>query len=68
MSEVYSKKEALNNAIAEAERFIKKAELAKKRLCNDEYAHFRCKEMAAAKRASADLTSALVFVRNPYRN
>ena len=54
---------ALTDAIIEAERFIKKAELAKERLINDDYAWAGTKETGAAKRASMDLTRALVGVR-----
>jgi hypothetical protein len=53
----------LTDAIQEAERFIKKAELARERLINDEYAWAGTKETAAAKRASMDLTRELVNVR-----
>lgn len=61
------KLDALTDAIFEAERFIRKAEYARDRIYNDEYAHFGCREMASAKRASMDLTRALAVVRNPYK-
>ena len=68
MSDSENKVDILNDAIIEAQRFIDKANEAKERLINDRYASFGCKEMAAAKRASMDLTRALVAVRNPYNN
>ena len=54
---------ALTDAIAEADRFIKKAELARERLIDDQYAWSGTKETGAAKRASMDLTRVLVTVR-----
>lgn len=68
MSDSENKVDILNDAIIEAQRFIDKANKAKERLINDRYASFACKEMAAAKRASMDLTRSLVAVRNPYNN
>lgn len=59
---------ALMDAMNEAQRFISKAKVAYGKLCSDEYAYFGCKETAAAKRASMDLTRALVAVRNPHRD
>ena len=54
----------LENAAKEAERFIEKARAAIKRLEEDEMASIAgCRETAAAKRASMDLTHALVAVR-----
>lgn len=54
----------LTEAISEADRFIRKAELARERLINDKFAGITgSKETAAAKRASMDLTRALVRVR-----
>lgn len=47
----------------EAERFIGAADSALRRLSQDGYAHFGCKETAACKRASMDLTRSLVNVR-----
>jgi len=57
--------ETLNTAIAEAKRFIKRAEEAKKRNYNGkgEYIVWLSKESAAAKRASMDLTRALAELR-----
>jgi len=53
----------LGNAIEEAERFIKRAELARQKLIDYDYAWSGTKETGAAKRASMDLTRALVYVR-----
>ena len=50
-------------AIAEANRFIKKAKLALKKLETDSFASFGCKETGAAKRASMDLTRSLAELR-----
>lgn len=55
----------LNDAILEAERFIKKAQAYQMRLVDDSYAIFGCKEGGAAKRASMDLTRALAELRKP---
>jgi hypothetical protein len=54
---------ALSEAIYEARRFVKCAKKAKKRLSDDWRAAFGSKETGAAKRASMDLTRALVRVR-----
>ena len=54
---------ALDDAIKEAERFIKKAELAKERLIDDKFAWSGTKETGAVKRASMDLTRELVNIR-----
>lgn len=54
----------LTDAITEADRFIKKAELARERLISDDYAWAGTKETGAAKRASMDLTRALVAIRS----
>ena len=51
------------NAVVEAERFIRKAKEAMDRLSNDKHLYASSKETAAAKRASMDLTRALVDVR-----
>ncbi|WP_299327574.1 hypothetical protein [Parasphingopyxis sp.] len=57
----------INGALNEAERFSRLAIEAKKRLHSDEYAGISgCKEVAAMKRASMDLTRSLVPVRNRY--
>ena len=54
----------LNEAIFEAERFIKKAKEARTRYTAEKWSAFwSCKEAAAAKRASMDLSRALVRVR-----
>ena len=58
----------LTDAVIEAERFIKKANAAIDKLKSDSLAEYGSKETAAAKRASMDLTRALVAVRNPYNN
>lgn len=59
-----NKVDKLCEAISEAERFIQKAEFAILRLSTDDIATITgCKEMAAAKRASMDLTRALVELR-----
>ena len=55
--------ENLKQAKEEAERFIKKAEVAINHLETDEWAAYRSIHVASAKRASMDLTRALVFVR-----
>lgn len=57
--------ETLNTAIAEARRFIKRAEAAKKRNYNGkgEYILWCSKESAACKRSSMDLTRALAEMR-----
>jgi hypothetical protein len=54
----------LDEAIFEAERFIKKAQEAKSRLVTCRYAAHGCKETASAKRASMDLTRSLSILRN----
>lgn len=53
----------LKDAIAEAERFKRAANNAIKRMREDSWAKYGCKETAAAKRASMDLSNALVEVR-----
>ena len=50
-------------AIYEAHRFIEKAEVAVKRLRDDKFADFGCKETGAAKRSSMDLSRALADIR-----
>jgi hypothetical protein len=61
--------ETLNTAIAEARRFIKKAEEAKKKnyTGKGEYVLWCSKESATAKRASMDLTRALAELRKVNR-
>ena len=56
---------ALDESIAEAKRFIYKAEEAKQTLIDDKYAWAGTKFTGSAKRASMDLTRSLVSVRNP---
>lgn len=56
--------EKINNAIIEAERFIKAIQKAQLRLVDDEYAKYRCKEIASARRASMDLTRSLSELRS----
>ena len=51
--------DTLNKAISEAKRFIKAAE----RVEFDRWGFGNCKETAAAKRASMDLTRALADMR-----
>ena len=60
-----SKATALIVAVGEAERFIARAKAAVKELETDWTADFSSKEVAAAKRASMDLTRSLVGVRRP---
>lgn len=56
--------DAYTTAISEAKRFIKAAEAAQKRISADELAAMTgCKETAAAKRASMDLSRALADLR-----
>jgi len=55
--------ETLNTAIAEARRFIVRAEAAKCRIQKDEYWAMGCAETATAKRSSMDLTRALAELR-----
>lgn len=57
--------ETLDNAVEEAKKFIEKAEKAIKRSEEDGYTFFGCKETAACKRASMDLTRALSELRKP---
>lgn len=60
--------ESLQEAIAEAERFIAKAKAAEVRgvsrsIAGDEPAMWACKENGAVRRASLDLTRALAELR-----
>ena len=58
------KAELLNEAIKEAERFLKKAKTCK--TSSEEYkygTHFNSKDAAATKRSSMDLTRALARLR-----
>ena len=56
---------ALNDAVEEATRFIKKAQAAQLACVNNTHACFGTKETGAARRASMDLTRSLVAVRSP---
>lgn len=53
----------INKTLREVNRFISAAKEAKKRLEDDKYAHFGCKETGAVRRASMDLTRILVELR-----
>ena len=56
--------EKLNNSISEARRFIYKAELAIQRFKDEPYMMSNgCKETGAVRRASMDLSNALVEIR-----
>lgn len=57
--------EDLNDAISEAERFLKRAKVAKAKYVSDKMTSYfyTCKEAAATKRASMDLTRALTKIR-----
>jgi len=57
----------LETAVAEAKRFLVKAQAAKKRIQKEgKYAEYTpTKETAAARRASMDLTRALAELRKP---
>ena len=57
--------DGLKAAMIEAERFIKKADIAICALEDDHYKSFGSKETGAAKRASMDLTRALSEMRKP---
>lgn len=62
---IRAKIDKYQDTINEAKRFIKKAEIAKKKMKEDRYAVFGCKETGAAKRASMDLTRSLAELRKP---
>jgi len=51
-------------AIKESKRFIATAMAAKARLEKDEYAKYGCKETAAVRRSSMDLSRTLVYLRD----
>lgn len=53
----------LDASIKEAERFLEKARAAKKRIQEDKYAIYGCRETGAVKRASLDLSHALSALR-----
>ena len=55
--------EKIDRAITEANRFIRLAQKTKKRLKDDKYASFGCKETGAVRRASMDLSRILVEIR-----
>lgn len=57
--------ETLNNAIKEAVRFIEMPHAVTDRAKKDKYIFLGCKETAACKRASLDLTRALSELRKP---
>ena len=59
--------ENIEAAVAEAKRFIARAEALKARRKKDEWLHdFQgCKESGAVRRASLDLTAALADMRKP---
>jgi len=53
----------VDKAIEEANRFITIAGKARERLSKDRYAQFGCRETGAVRRASMDLSQALVDIR-----
>lgn len=56
----------INDLIAESNRFIKRATAWSNRLCVDPLCFLTgCKESAATKRASMDLSRALTEIRKP---
>ena len=55
--------ETIDEAINETQRFIDKAREARRRLNVDKYAVYGCKETAAVRRSSMDLTRILVKLR-----
>ena len=55
----------IDKAILEAHRFLRAVEAARRRLEADRMADFGCKETAACRRASMDLTRALAELRKP---
>lgn len=57
------KADTLKEAVSEAERFIVLANEAIEHLESDEYAEYHSRKNASAKRASMDLSNALVKVR-----
>lgn len=54
--------ELLNEVEVEARRFLKKLAEAKKRIKEDSYALYGCKETGAIKRASIDLKNELTRI------
>ena len=58
--------ESIKRAIEEADRFLRAAKSAQKRIRDDKFALISgSKENGAAKRASLDLTRALAEMRRP---
>jgi len=57
-------KTLLSETIDEAVRFINRAQAAKDRMQDEVMACYGCKETAAARRASLDLTRALARLRS----
>lgn len=55
--------EKIDDAINETNRFIAKARKARRRLLVDKFAAYGCKETAAVRRASMDLSRVLVGLR-----
>ena len=55
--------EKIDKAIKEIGRFLAAAKGAKKKLHEDKYAYHGCKETGAVRRASMDLSRALVEIR-----
>lgn len=59
------KEESLNTAIAEAKRFLETTKKLKTKMKESKYfIHCGCKETAAVRRASMDLTRALADMRS----
>jgi len=54
----------LKEAMAEAKRFTKACQELQDKRAEDRYAFMGCKESAAVRRASMDLTRALARLRN----
>ena len=53
----------IESAMREAERFLEAAEAVRQKVLKDKYAFMGNKETAACRRASMDLTRALVAIR-----
>lgn len=56
---------SINDAVKEAQRFIAAARQAKVRIGREHSAQYGCKETAACRRASLDLSRALTELRRP---
>ena len=54
---------AIDKAMKEAERFLDRAEAVRQKVMKDKYAFMGCKETAACKRASMDLSRSLAEIR-----